>query len=181
MTFVQDHIIVTCKNDFVLTDRMKINLPGAVISLETLTDKDQDDILEFGLKQNIDFVAVSFTRKASDIELVRGVLQAAPHIKVIAKIENHEGLHNYDEILEVADGVMISRADLAMEIPPEKVFIAQKWMIEKANLAAKPCMLITQMMDSMVKNARPTRQEASDVSNAVLDGIDGLVLDEETY
>ena len=134
------------------------------------------------MKQNIDFIALSYTRKASDIEFARNVLgQQAAQIKVIAKIENHEGLHNFDEILSEADGIIISRADLAMEIPPEKVFIAQKWMIEKANLAAKPVMIVTQMFDSMVKQARPTRQEASDISNAVLDGVDGLILNEETY
>lgn len=176
-----DHVIVTCKNDFVLTELMKINLPGAIIDMPTITDKDEEDIREFGIQQEVDIIAASFVRKASDIEEIRAILGPnANRTKIIAKIENHEGLHNYDEILNSADGVMICRTDLAMEIPPEKVFIAQKWMIEKANLAAKPCLIMTQVFDSMTRNARPTRAEASDVSNAVLDGVDAFVLDKET-
>lgn len=101
-------------------------------------------------------------------------------MKVIAKIENHEGLHNFDEILIEADAIMLSRNEISMEIPPEKCYIAQKWMIEKANLAAKPILMFQQVFESMMTFPRPTRAEASEVSNAVLDGVDGYVLDCET-
>lgn len=104
-----------------------MNLPGAIVKLPTLTDKDEDDILEFGIKKNVDFIAASFVRKASDVESIRELLANNPkgaHIKIISKIENHEGLHNFDEILAASDGIMVARGDLGMEIPPEKVFIA---------------------------------------------------------
>ena len=137
--------MVQCKNDFMMRDKLKINLPGAIIACDTMTEKDIDDVTEIGLKnttQPVDFVSASFVRKATDIEMIRGILGAAgQNVKIIAKIQNHEGLHNYDEILAEADGVMIARGDLALEIPPEKVFIAQKWMIEKANLVGKPVMI----------------------------------------
>jgi pyruvate kinase len=121
-----------------------MNLPGANVDLPTLTEKDEDDIVDFGLKKGIDMIAASFVRKASDIDYIRDVLgPRGSHVKIIAKIENHEGLHNYDEILASSDGIMVARGDLGMEIPPEKVFIAQKWMIEKANLAAKPVITAT--------------------------------------
>lgn len=135
-------MLVICKNDFQLKDRMKMNLPGAIIDLPTLTDNDEIDLIEFGLSKPIDFVAISFVRKATDVELVRNLLnQKGAHLKILSKIENHEGLANYDEILAESDGIIISRADLSMEIPPEKVFLAQRWMVEKANLAAKPVMI----------------------------------------
>jgi pyruvate kinase len=132
------------KNSAKLGERKNMNLPGAIIDLPTLTEKDEDDIVDFGLKKGIDMIAASFVRKASDIDYIRDVLgPRGSHVKIIAKIENHEGLHNYDEILAVTDGIMVARGDLGMEIPPEKVFIAQKWMIEKANLAAKPVITAT--------------------------------------
>jgi pyruvate kinase len=135
---------VIVKNNCKLGEKKNMNLPGCIVDLPTLTDRDEDDIVDFGLKKGIDLIAASFVRKASDIDYIRDVLgPRGAHVKIIAKIENQEGLNNYDEILQVTDGIMVARGDLGMEIPPEKVFIAQKWMIEKANLAAKPVVTAT--------------------------------------
>ena len=128
-----------CINGCKLGEKKNMNLPGAVVDLPTLTAKDEDDLVSFGIEYNVDFIAASFVRKASDLEYIRDVLgPKGSHIKIISKIENQEGLHNYDSILAASDGIMVARGDLGMEIPPEKVFIAQKWMIEKANIAGKP-------------------------------------------
>lgn len=126
-------------------------------------------------------IAVSFVRKASDIELIRELIgPKGAHIKIISKIQNHEGLHNYDEILNASDGVIIARAELGMEIPPEKVFIAQKWMIEKANIAAKSAIVVNEILESMILKPRPSRAEASDIATTVLDGADCVLLAKET-
>lgn len=118
---------------------MTIFLPGAVIGLQILSEEDEQNIPEFALKHGVDFIAASFVRKVSDVEYIRNVL--ANHdssCRILAKIESHEGLHNFDEIIQEADGIIIARNQLSMELPAEKLFIAQKWMIEKCNLAAKP-------------------------------------------
>ena len=121
-----------------------MNLPGAIVDLPTLTEQDEKDLVQFGIKWNVDFIAASFVRKASDVQYIRKVLGPnGANIQIISKIENQEGLQNYDEILAASDGIMVARGDLGMEIPPEKVFLAQKWMIQKANIAAKPVVTAT--------------------------------------
>lgn len=158
-----------------------VNIPGVDISLPGITEKDANDIL-FGIEQGIDFVAASFVRKASDVLEIRQLLERnnATHIQIISKIENQQGIDNLDEILEVSDGLMVARGDLGVEIPAEDVPLAQKKMIEKCNRVGKPVITATQMLDSMQRNPRPTRAEASDVANAIFDGTDAIMLSGET-
>ncbi|MEJ8306941.1 pyruvate kinase [Saccharibacillus sacchari] len=176
-TEIECHIV----NGGQIKSRKGVNVPGVSISLPGITEKDTNDIV-FGIEQGVDFIAASFVRKASDVLEIRELLKKhnAEHIQIISKIENQEGVDNLDEILEVSDGLMVARGDLGVEIPAEDVPIVQKQMIEKCNRAGKPVITATQMLDSMQRNPRPTRAEASDVANAILDGTDAIMLSGET-
>ena len=158
-----------------------VNVPNVRINLPSITEKDKEDLV-FGCKNQVDFVAASFIRKGSDIQDVRNVLDEnnGSYIQIIAKIENQEGVDNIDEILEVADGIMVARGDMGVEIPIEKVPIIQKKIIRKCNEAGKIVITATQMLDSMIRNSLPTRAEACDICNAIFDGTDAVMLSGES-
>ncbi len=163
-----------------LTSRKGINLPNSKVSAPSLTEKDLMD-LDFGLKNNVNWVALSFVRKADDINRLREILEKNnSKARIVAKIEKPEALENIDSIIEVTDAVMVARGDLGVEIWMEDVPIEQKKLIEKCNKASKPVIVATQMMESMIENPRPTRAETNDVANAVMDGADALMLSAET-
>lgn len=167
-------------NSGALSNNKRVAAPGVSVNLPPLSEQDIADIL-FGVSQNMDFVAASFVQRAADILAIRRVLEdAKAHMDIIAKIENAEGVKNIDEILNVADGLMVARGDLGVEIPAEEVPLVQKMLIKKANLAGKPVITATQMLESMITNPRPTRAEASDVANAIMDGSDAIMLSGET-
>ncbi len=175
-----DHLVCQVIHGGFLKSRKGINLPSTRISAPCLTEKDLKD-LAFGLEQDVDWIALSFVRKASDIQELKDKIAAAGRkCKVIAKIEKPEALENIDEIIDLTDAVMVARGDLGVEIPMEDVPVVQKELVLKCNKLGKPVIIATQMMESMIENPRPTRAETNDVANAVMDGADALMLSAES-
>ena len=168
-------------NNGTLKNHKGVNVPNVKINLPAITKKDIDDIL-FGIENGIDFIAASFVRKASDVIEIRKILEEnnADFIEIISKIENQEGVDNIDEILAASDGIMVARGDLGVEIQTEEMPLVQKELIKKSNLVGKPVITATQMLDSMMRNPRPTRAEVTDVANAILDGSSAIMLSGET-
>ncbi len=167
-------------NSGILSSRKGVNIPGFKVDLPYMSEKDIADI-NFAIDNDLDFIAASFTQCAGDILQIKKILKERDSkINVIAKIENQEGLNNLDAILEVSDGIMVARGDLGVEIPPQEIPHAQKRLIRKANIAGKPVITATQMLESMTHNLRPTRAEVTDVANAILDGTSAVMLSGET-
>ena len=176
----EEEIVTEVVHGGPLKSRKGINLPFTQVSAPSLTPKDIED-LEFGIKNDVDWIALSFVRKASDIQAMRDILNRNnAKASIIAKIEKPEALSNIDEIIALTDGVMVARGDLGVEIWLEEVPMVQKMIIEKCNAAGKPVIVATQMMESMIENPRPTRAETNDVANSVMDGADALMLSAET-
>ena len=168
-------------NEGTLKNNKGVNVPNVSINLPALTEKDIGDIL-FGIKNEVDFIAASFVRKASDVNDIRRILEenGGLDIDIISKIENQQGLDNIDEIINVSDGIMVARGDLGVEVPTEEIPLIQKTLIRKCNQVGKPVITATQMLDSMIRNPRPTRAEVTDVANAIIDGSSAVMLSGET-
>lgn len=184
MTVVElDNTTIICevKNDGFISSNKGVNVPDIHLTMPYMSKKDKEDIL-FGIEQKVDFIAASFVRNAEDVKQIRALLSenGGNEIEIIAKIENHEGVHNIDEIINAADGIMIARGDMGVEIPLEDVPAIQKMIIKKVYESGKKVITATQMLDSMMKNPRPTRAETTDVANAIYDGTSAIMLSGET-
>lgn len=168
-------------NNGTLKNHKGVNVPNVPINLPAVTEKDIADII-FGIQNGIDFIAISFVRTSSDVNVIRRILEdnGGQHIDLISKIESQQGVDNIDEILQVSDGIMVARGDLGVEVKTEEIPLIQKMLIQKCNLAGKPVITATQMLDSMMRNPRPTRAEVTDVANAILDGSSAIMLSGET-
>lgn len=181
LRIVGEDIVCQVINGGTISNNKGINVPGINLSMPYLSSKDRSDII-FGVKHDFDYIAASFVREAADVRLIKKILEenGNNNIKIISKIENMQGIQNIDEIIEVSDGIMIARGDMGVEIPCEDVPVIQKMIIKKVYSAGKIVITATQMLDSMMKNPRPTRAEAADVANAIYDGTSAIMLSGET-
>lgn len=177
----ENNVYMKAVNSGELSDRKGVNLPSVKVNLPTLTEKDIEDLI-FGIENDVDFIAASFIRSAKDVLEIRKILESngGDDVKIISKIENLEGVQNIDEIIEVSDGIMVARGDMGVELDEEDIPLVQKDIIRKCNLKGKFVITATQMLDSMIRNPRPTRAEVTDVANAILDGSSAIMLSGET-